>query len=98
MIDALIALSILTVLSSSVLPLYSHLYEERSAIKIRTDAVMLLKQYWTSLLLEEVIPPNERVYEEDTYHIFQKPDQLCISFSRSSTKRALLCRSLPNEK
>ncbi|WP_347549638.1 type II secretion system protein [Pseudalkalibacillus hwajinpoensis] len=97
LLDALTALSILTVLSLSILPLYTHLYEERSAISERREAVMLLDQYWLEFVLEGLSPPSEFSRKEVSYLFQMSTDQLCISFEDVRKRRTSICRSLPDE-
>lgn len=97
LLDALIALSILTVLSSSVLPIYTHLYEERMTILKRKHAVILLDNCWNDLVLNRGIPPREKIVEGVSFSIMETPTELCISYKEQNKNDNLICRSLPHE-
>ncbi|MCA0171092.1 type II secretion system GspH family protein [Bacillus sp. RAR_GA_16] len=97
LLDALIALSILTVLSSSVLPLYTHLYGERITIDKRKQAVILLDHYWNDLVLNRTLPPKEEIVEGVAFSIKESPTQLCVSYNEQKKNDNVICRSLPHE-
>ncbi|MBN8208250.1 type II secretion system protein [Bacillus sp. NTK071] len=97
LLDALTALSILSILSASVLPLYTHIYEERSIIRERKEATILLGQFWNELVLEEMTPPLERVTGDVPYTFEISSNQLCVSFQGTPRRNTVICRSLPHE-
>ena len=97
LLDALIALSILTVLSSSVLPLYTHLYEERITILTRKHAVILLDYYWNDRVLNRVFPPEKKIVEGVAFSFKETPTELCVSYNEQKKNNNLICRSLPHE-
>ncbi|WP_169525429.1 type II secretion system protein [Pseudalkalibacillus hwajinpoensis] len=97
LLDALTALSILSVLSASVLPLYTNIYEERSTIRERKEATILLGQFWNELVLEEMAPPKERTTDDVTYTIKESSNQLCVFFQGTPKRNTVICRSLPHE-
>lgn len=98
LLDALTALSILSVLSASVLPLYAYVYEERSIIRERKEATILLGQFWNELVLEENKPPNEQVKDDVTYTFEEISNKLCVSFQVAPKRNTVICRSLPYAK
>ncbi|WP_226656973.1 hypothetical protein [Pseudalkalibacillus hwajinpoensis] len=97
LLDALIALSILTVLSSSVLPIYKHLYEERITILKRKHAVILLDDYWNDFVFNRALPPKEKIVEGVAFSILETPTELCVSYHEQKKNDNLICRSLPHE-
>ena len=98
LLDALTALSILTILSASVLPLYTKMYEERSVIRERKEGSILLDQFWKEFLFDKMTPPKERIVDDVTYTFDMSSSQLCVSFQGIPKRSTIICRSLPDDK
>lgn len=97
LLDALTGLSILTILSSSVLPIYSHLYEEREVIHVRKTAVILLDQYWRGMVLEGRILPASETVEGSKFSFLVIVDKVCVSFDSGVKTESMICKSLPQD-
>ncbi|MYL63127.1 hypothetical protein GLW07_07140 [Bacillus hwajinpoensis] len=98
LLDGLIALSILTLLSSGALPIYVQLYEERMSIQTRKEAILLLDHYWNDFVLNNVVPPKQEILEGTVFNLTETPNRLCVSYNEEKKDELLICRSLPHEK
>lgn len=94
LMDAMIGLSILMTLSTSILPIYTSLYEKRISIANRTESVAILEEVWSDYMLLGVNPPSEMKKGIDVYRIHFNVEQMCVALEghESSTR---VCRSLP---
>lgn len=96
LMDALTGLTILTILSMSILPIYTYLYEERIHITHRTEILSILDEVWSDLVLYDVLPPQQLENGMNIYLIHQYQEKICVSSKVKDQREVNVCRSLPH--